>query len=156
MRIAIVTSCIALAIGCAADAGPSEADRTALMEADRAFAERVRTGDLDAWVESFADSGFMLVPDVAVEKGHDAVRRAMVPAFADDWFILHWEPSFAEVSASGDIGFTVGTFTGQRTARDGDPVPTSGKYVTLWQKNVDGEWKVLLDAGVPDTRPRTP
>lgn len=31
------------------------------------------------------------------------------------------------------------------------PVQSEGRYLTVWQRQPDGDWKVAVDAGVPDT-----
>ena len=57
---------------------------------------------------------------------------------------LTWAPDAAEVSASGDLGYTIGTY--RRTA--GGKTGT-GSYVTIWKKSSDGAWRVAVDIGTP-------
>ncbi len=59
---------------------------------------------------------------------------------------LVWSPSFVEISASGDFGFT----TGPSEYRAGGVADSSvyyGHFVSVWEKNGNGEWKVILDIG---------
>lgn len=65
----------------------------------------------------------------------------------DTSFILTWEPSFAEVSKSGDLGYTYGTFRVSMDSPEGIKVSREGTYVTIWKKNDKGEWKFVLDTG---------
>jgi ketosteroid isomerase-like protein len=60
---------------------------------------------------------------------------------------LTWSPVHADVSASGDLGYTYGTFEFRSKDKDGKPVSDVGKYVTIWKKQQDGTWKVVLDMG---------
>ena len=30
---------------------------------------------------------------------------------------------------------------------NGNPVTTTGRYMSIWRKGPDGQWKVVLDAG---------
>lgn len=55
---------------------------------------------------------------------------------------LTWEPIYAEVSESGELGYTWGNwkFAGKDTA-------LYGNYFTVWKKQKDGTWKVVLDGG---------
>lgn len=63
--------------------------------------------------------------------------------------VLNWHPTFAEISASGDLGYTTGPWTFQLKA--GDSVIARGQFATVWYRNNDGEWKFLVDLGVDNT-----
>lgn len=120
----------------------------AILEADRAFAEAVAAGGVDAWVSYFAEDGVQLVPGAEL-RGHPAIREAMAGAFADSSFSLSWEPAWGKASAAGDLGFTVGRYMSRRVVA-GEPVERTGTYITVWEKNAAGDWRVALDGGVPD------
>jgi ketosteroid isomerase-like protein len=66
---------------------------------------------------------------------------------------LVWFPVKAEVSESGDLGYTFGNWIYYTT----DSKDSSyGNYVTIWKKQKDGNWKFILDGGNstpgPDTK----
>jgi ketosteroid isomerase-like protein len=50
------------------------------------------------------------------------------------------------MSSDGDMGFTWGHYEGRSKDRDGSPIITTGRYMTVWKKQPDGSWKVELDA----------
>jgi ketosteroid isomerase-like protein len=77
----------------------------------------------------------------------------MTPAFADTSWRLSWEPQMAFVSASADLGYTLGTYRSARRDSSGLERSGTGKYVTIWRKQADGGWKVVFDGGNPDTPP---
>ena len=60
---------------------------------------------------------------------------------------LAWYPVAGETSPAGDLGFTVGNavFTGKRD--DGQPIVRYSKYLTVWKKQRDGEWRYVVDGG---------
>jgi ketosteroid isomerase-like protein len=60
---------------------------------------------------------------------------------------LTWTPVGADVSASADLGYTYGTFEFRSKDKDGKPVIDRGKYTSIWKKQQDGSWKVVLDMG---------
>jgi ketosteroid isomerase-like protein len=60
---------------------------------------------------------------------------------------LTWEPAGGDVAASGDLGYTYGTFEFRSKDKDGKPVVDHGKYTSIWKKQKDGSWKVVLDMG---------
>jgi hypothetical protein len=65
--------------------------------------------------------------------------------------VLNWHPQFAEISGSGDFGYTTGPWTLQNSSKD--TVDARGQYTTVWQINAKGEWKFLVDLGVGNTPP---
>lgn len=60
---------------------------------------------------------------------------------------LTWMPVGADISVSGDLGYTYGTFEFRSKGKDGKTVVDHGKYTSIWKKQKDGSWKVVLDMG---------
>jgi ketosteroid isomerase-like protein len=60
---------------------------------------------------------------------------------------LTWKPAGAGIAKSGDLGYTYGTYEFSTKDKDGKPVVDHGKYTTIWKKQKDGIWKVVLDMG---------
>lgn len=56
----------------------------------------------------------------------------------------------AVLAESGELGYTVGQYTITVTGEDGERSVEKGKYVTIWRKQADGSWKVVLDGGNSD------
>ena len=77
-------------------------------------------------------------------------RLPLVGAFAVDYlssiedssFSLTWEPQGADMSRSGDLGFTYGIYSMQI-----NDSTYKGTYVTIWRKQNSGKWKMVLDTG---------
>jgi ketosteroid isomerase-like protein len=57
---------------------------------------------------------------------------------------LTWYPVLADAAQSGDMGYTTGPWTLLQNNR---PVST-GEYVTVWRKQLDGRWKFVVDMGI--------
>ena len=120
-----------------------------LLEADRAFARAVAAGRLEAWVGGFADSGTMFRPGGPVV-GPAAIRELMAASFADTTWRLTWEPTRADIAASGDLGYTTGRYESRRRDASGNEIVRTGSYVTIWRRQADGTWKAVVDIGNPD------
>jgi len=60
-----------------------------------------------------------------------------------------------EVSSSADLGYSIGDY--ERIGKDpsGNPSSATGSYVSIWRKQPDGRWKIVLDIGTPGS-PRKP
>jgi ketosteroid isomerase-like protein len=124
--------------------------RKSLLEADRAFARETQIRRLEGWMGAFADSALPIRPNQPLVRGKELIRERMGPAFADTTFALTWEPALAEISGSGDLGYTVGLYQRSQSGVDGKTVVSTGKYISIWRRQGNGGWKVVLDTGVPD------
>jgi len=53
----------------------------------------------------------------------------------------------ADISASGDLGYTWGKYEFCAKGADGAEKVEHGKYMTVWKKQADGSRKVAVDMG---------
>jgi len=60
---------------------------------------------------------------------------------------LKWKPYFVDISASADLGYTLGRYESTVTDAVGNKQVTYGYYVTIWKKQPDGSWKFVFDTG---------
>ena len=139
--------------GCAPTAGTPAIDlgseRDALMAVDQAWSESV--DDIDGFL-SFIAEGAHFMPFGAPLAQGPAIRTTWEGLTSMPGFGLAWQATSAEVAASGDIGYTIGTFE-LTVDQDGTAMLTEGKYVTVWHKQADGSWKVQVDCFNADGPP---
>jgi uncharacterized protein (TIGR02246 family) len=141
----------AAASGAARAAEPDPAaGRAALLKADADFNAAAAARGAEGWASFFAEDGSMLPSRGGIVTGPAAIREFMAPAFAEPGFSLAWTPERADVAVSGDLGWTTGTWELRRKGPAGDPVRRTGRYVTVWRKQADGAWKVVMDVGNQD------
>jgi ketosteroid isomerase-like protein len=69
--------------------------------------------------------------------------------------VLAWQPIFAEVAAGGDLGYTTGPWEFRQDRSDEQPAG-HGHFISVWQKQADGQWKVALDTGIGCPPPQQP
>ena len=142
----LVASLLVLSVGCerlapvVVDVG---AERTAILAADQAWSDAV--GDLEVFMTFFAEDARFLPPDGPQANGHDEIRQSFADLGALPGFSLTWNANFSDVSSSGDLGYSVGTFEMTVDGPDGDPATRTGTYATVWKKQNDGQWKVVSD-----------
>ena len=114
-----------------------------LLEADRAWSETV--ADADAFTAYLSPGVYFMAPDVPRTQGPGAFRSSIDRLLGLPGAQLTWAPDVAEVSESGDLGHTIGSFELTLDGPDGEPISRRGKYATLWKRQVDGGWEVLTD-----------
>ena len=119
-----------------------------LLEADRAFSAAVAEGGADAWAAWFAADGAMVQEGVGEVRGRATIREFMA-ALDDPGVSLQWEPDRADIARSGDLGWTTGHYVSASVAADGTPRRAEGIYVSIWRRQADGGWKVVMDLGNP-------
>lgn len=121
---------------------PSGDPADVLKEADRAFFRATREKGLEGWLAWFASDAVVFPPSGALAVGSEAVRRHFEAqsGFPARGFI--WEPERAGISASGDLGWTIGRAGNDAT---GTAVWQS-HYLTVWRKT-SGAWQVVSDCG---------
>lgn len=118
-----------------------------LIEADEAFEQSVQTVGLGGWLAAFGTEG-MMISGGRSYFGPEGIRQVVLPMFADPEFELTWDPTFASVGPSGDLGYTIGTYELTSSSAVG-PVTSAGSYLTVWRRQANGDWKVEADIGSP-------
>lgn len=116
-----------------------------LFDLEANFAKDVAERGGAAFADWFADDGVALGNAAAPLIGKVAIARSA--SWSPKVYQLTWTPTAGEMGPSGDMGYTWGHYEGQSKDANGNPVTTSGRYVTIWRRQLDGKWKVVLDAG---------
>lgn len=119
--------------------------KMALFDLEARFARDVAEHGGAGFASWFADDGVALGNGVAPVVGKVAIEKSA--NWSPSTYQLTWTPTDALMSPSGDMGYTWGHFEGHSKDANGNPMKTSGRYVTIWRKQPDGTWKVVLDAG---------
>ena len=116
-----------------------------LFDLEARFAKDVLERGGAAFADWFAEDGVALGNGAAPLVGRVAIAKSA--NWSPKAYQLVWTPTDAMMGPSGDVGYTWGHFEGHSKDANGNPVVTSGRYITVWRKQADGNWKVVLDAG---------
>ena len=115
-------------------------DLQSLVDAERAFSRMAKEKNTrDAFLANLIDESISFSPGITKAK---PFWEKLQPG--TDW--LYWQPVYADISASGDFGYTTGPWHFSKNKKE---APTAfGEYITVWRKQADGKWKILIDAGI--------
>jgi ketosteroid isomerase-like protein len=117
-----------------------------LLQADREFAQATGARGAEGFISYFAEEVALLPKNSAPVVGKAAAAEMIRRGWAQPGYSLTWIPLHAELAQSGELGYTYGTYE-RKFVQDGKPATETGKYVTMWKRQRDGKWKVILDMG---------
>lgn len=126
--------------------GADNPDWTSLVEAERAFAATsLAKGTRAAFLDFLAEESVLFRPGPVA--GKKWIEEHPAPPT-----LLTWEPTFAEVAQSGDLGYTTGPWEIRQSGPQDKPT-AYGHFVSVWRRQPDGAWKVVLDLGISHAAP---
>lgn len=121
-----------------------------VLAADTEFAARAaEAGQGVAFAEYLAPDGILFRPEPVPGQAWLARNEAVSGR-------LEWSPSAAAVDCSGRLALSTGPWS-YRNAAGGEPA--AGHYLSVWRRDDDGQWRVILDHGIdhgPDAVPAAP
>ena len=152
--LVLVAGAVLTLTGCQPAAPPPPpdtraADEAAIRAEESGMAQAAAAMDPARMVSFYTDDVVGLATDAAVVQGKENMRKyfeGMMAAKPE----ISWTPSKVEVALSGDLAYSWGT--GEVVVKDakGKDVKTTVKYVSVWKKQADGNWKIAVDSLVPD------
>jgi len=123
---------------------PASAEKLKQLEAE--FMQAALTRGSEGYMSYYAEDSVEVPNGADFLIGKSAIAQTM--DFLDDKNNrLTWKPIGADISSSGDLGYTYGTYEFQSKDKAGKTVVSHGKYTSIWKKQKDGSWKVVLDMG---------
>lgn len=122
-----------------------ENNKDSLLDIDRQFSKlSLEKGIYIAFDTFMADSAIMYRENGLPMKGRTEIRDILSKGNGGT---LQWEPFFADIASSGNLGYTLGEYEYSFADSTGRKQSEFGNYVTIWQKQADGNWKFVFDAG---------
>lgn len=130
----------------ACNQAPAPGDPSVITSRSAVWEESLNAGDIDALTELYTEDTRLLPPNGEIAVGHDAVREifgGMIEAG------LTGELNSLETKVVGDMGYNVGAYK----LFAGDQVVDKGKYMEIWERGDDGQWRYTNDIWNSDLPP---
>ena len=125
---------------------PAHDSPDTLRQLESEFMKAAAQHGSQGYLSYYADDAVEVPNGAPIIQGKVNIAKTM--GFLDDKNNqLTWTPVGADISTSGDLGYTYGTYEFRSKDKDGKPVVDHGKYTSIWKKQRDGSWKVVLDMG---------
>jgi ketosteroid isomerase-like protein len=149
-KLAVVLSLLGLCAAISLAQDKSLTGTALLLKLEAAFAQAVAEHGRAAFVTYFAEDG------VELEDGGGITSREAIgkqPPWPEGTS-LTWTPVKADMAASGDLGYTYGNYVFKSKNKEGKVETSYGKYMSVWKKQNDGSWKVVVDIGNSSPAPQ--
>jgi len=123
---------------------PQVSKAIAAKEAE--FAQLFNAKNIDRLAASYTEDARFLPPNAPIVVGRAAIRE-IFPVLTQVFSNLHIESG--PVWVSGDLAVTHGSYTAKLTTPKGT-VDDRGKFIEVWRREANGEWKIFLDTFTSD------
>ena len=123
-----------------------------LVKLDDDWSAAAVARDVDRLASFYAEDAIAYPPSEPVAVGRAAAKKVWAAYFADPTFSISWKTLHADVSKSGELGYTSGTYEASYKGPDGKMVAEKGKYLCTWKLQADGTWKAVHDMWNTDAR----
>jgi len=136
----LISTTFAVALTLSAFAQKSDGTTKSLVNAEKDFAKSIaKKGDKEAYLDYSSANTLVFRPNPVNAKTFYAAQTNGTNE-------LSWEPNFAKVSRSGDLGFTTGPYAIAGTEKK------YGQYLSIW-KAENGTWKLAMDLATESNKP---
>jgi ketosteroid isomerase-like protein len=120
------------------------ADQAAMVATERAFARLgYERGIRESFIKYFAPECIVFAPDPVkyrAELEKQEPEKFPLPV------VVNWAPVWGDISAAGDMGYNTGPVTYEDTGEKKRPT-RHVIFFSVWKKQPDGKWLVVLDVG---------
>ena len=119
----------------------TEADRSAIAALCERKMAALNNADVDAFLATLADGMMYHPPNQPSVVGKDQIGPWVTQGFFEN-FQVKYRLTNEQLEVSGDLAVSRGPFTLQLTPKGGgDPIQDNGKFVNVYKRGADGEWK---------------
>jgi ketosteroid isomerase-like protein len=116
-----------------------------LRDLDAQWAKAAAAKDVEQTIAYYSDDAIVLPPNATTAATKEAIRNAWKDMLASPGFVITWKPIRVQLAKSGDMGWVSGTYELTMNDASGKPINDRGKYLEVWEKQTDGNWKCRAD-----------
>ena len=116
-----------------------------LRDLDAKWAKAAATKDVEQTIAFYSDDAIVFPPNAGSAATKEAIRNGWKEMFASPGFVMSWQPSRVQLSKSEEMAWVSGTYELTMNDASGKPLNDRGKYLEVWEKQSDGNWKCRAD-----------
>lgn len=140
----VVLICVTL-VGCKPPEPFDTAGVKAKIETDmKAYEQAAVKGDAAATASHYEENAVVLVSNMPMVKGRADIEKMMRAWAQSEMKMKEFRSTTISVEGAGDLAVQLGRYF-QTFEMSGKVIADTGKFVTVWRKQVDGSWKMAYD-----------
>jgi ketosteroid isomerase-like protein len=116
-----------------------------LRDLDAEWAKVAAAKDVERTIAYYSDDAIVFPPNATSAATKEAIRNGWKEMFASPGFVITWRPTRVQVGSSGGMAWVSGTYESTMNDASGKPINDRGKYLEVWEKQTDGNWKCAAD-----------
>jgi uncharacterized protein (TIGR02246 family) len=120
-------------------------DQQAIRKLDKDWSAAAGSKDVEKTISFYSDDASAFPFNAPIATGKEQIRQVWSHLMSLPGFALTFSPTKIEVAKSGDLAYDIGTFELKSNDAEGNATTTVGKYVVVWKKQPDGQWKAIAD-----------
>jgi uncharacterized protein (TIGR02246 family) len=137
-----------IAVAAAAEtARAAQSDEQRIRDLDKEILLAVAAKDPAKTAAFYAEDGTLMSANMPIVYGRAKIQETWAAWMANSGFAMHMSSTRIEVAKAHDIAFDMGTYEMTFNDETGKPDTVVGKYLVIWKKQKNGDWKVEVDTG---------
>jgi len=126
---------------------------TAIRAADAVLQKALADRNLEQIVSFYADDAVLLPTAEPIVVGKAEIRKEWAHILAIPNFQNKSETTKIDVSSSGDMAYSMGSYVATMMGEDGNLATEPGKWLSVWKRQADGSWRIVADTYNTDIPP---
>jgi ketosteroid isomerase-like protein len=116
-----------------------------LRDLDAQWAKAAAAKDVEQTIGYYSADAIVLPPNATTAVTKEDVRNIWKDMLASPGLTITWKPVRVQLSKSSEMGWVSGTYELTMNDASGKPINDRGKYLEVWEKQSDGNWKCRAD-----------
>jgi ketosteroid isomerase-like protein len=116
-----------------------------LRDLDAQWSKAAAAQDLERTVAYYSEDAVVLPPNATSAVTKETVRNLWKDLLASPGLVISWKPTRVKLGNSGQMAWMSGTYELTMNDASGNPIKDRGKYLEVWEKQSDGNWKCAAD-----------
>jgi len=127
------------------NAGTTRPAERILRDLDAQWSKAAAAKDLEQTVGFYSDDAIVLPPNATSAGTKETVRNVWKDLLAAPGLVISWKPSKVKLGHNGAMAWVSGAYELTMNDVSGKPINDRGKYLEVWEKQADGNWKCAAD-----------
>jgi ketosteroid isomerase-like protein len=116
-----------------------------VRDLDAQWAKAAAAKDVERTIAYYSDDAIVLPPNATGAATREEVRNVWKDMLATPGLVITWEPTRVQLAKSGEMAWISGMYELTMNDASGKPITDRGKYLEVWERQADRNWKCRAD-----------